>query len=250
VGWRDAIDDTLGAPAIVAAIVFGATVVPAMSWYNARKLELEAERNADVIPQLVAELKKNPPRKLDLPNAPRKGATDPEVVLVEFADFECPHCAKLFNGVEEYFASTDRRVQLVFAHYPLGKACNPDVDDRHKYACFAAAAAECASTQGKFWEYAAHLFANQGDLEPDDLREHAQTVGLDLSAYDKCIDDPATAARIKEDVALGGEIEITGTPTFFINGYRWSGAMPPSVLAGVVDGLLAEPAAAPTDPSK
>lgn len=238
--WRDAIDDTLGAPAIVAALVFGAAIVPTMSWYGSRKTVLEAERDAEVVPQLVAELKKNPPRKLDLPNAPKKGAEDPEVVIVEFGDFECPHCAKLFNGVEEYFASTDRRVQLVFAHYPLGKACNPNVDDRHKYACAAATASECASRQGKFWEYASLLFENQADLDADDLREHAQKVGLDLSAYDACLVDPATAARIAEDVQLGGEVDITGTPTFFINGYKWTGAMPPSVLSKVIEGLVAE----------
>lgn len=239
-GWGDTIDDTLGAPAIVAVLVFAAAIVPTMSWYGQRKAALQAERDDEIVPQLVAELKKTPPRALSLPDAPKKGPDDAEVVLIEFGDFECSHCARLFETLGEYTASTDRSVQVIFAHYPIGSACNPDVQDLHKHACAAATAAECASTQGKFWEYAALLFANQGDLDDDDLRDYATQVGLDVAAYETCLRDPATAARIAQDIALGGEIEITGTPTFFINGYRAPGGLPASALAKVIDGLVGD----------
>lgn len=246
VAWRDAVDDTLGAPAMIAAVVLGATVAGTMSWYHGRAAELEAERDAEMIPMLVEELRKNPPQALEMPDAHRRGAENPEVVIVEFGDFECPHCARLFDGVEQYVASTSRHVQVVFAHYPLGQACNPEVDDRHKYACGAAKAAECAAAQGKFWEFAEHLFAHQDDLSPEDLRDHAATLKLDVPAYDRCLVDPATSDRIRADIELGSKVKITGTPTFFINGYKWTGAMPPKVLAGVIEGLLTtEPTAAP-----
>ena len=246
IGWRDAIDDTLGAPALVAAVVFGLTVAGTTSWYHARHDALELERDAELVPELVEELRKNPPFKLQTGEAPRKGATDPEVVIVEFGDFQCPHCARLFHGVEEYAAKSERRVQVIFAHYPLGKACNPNVDDLHKFACGAAIAAECAGRQNKFWEYAEQLFAHQDDLDREDLRAHATEVGLDVAQYDRCVVDPSVADRIGADVELGAKVNITGTPTFLINGYKWTGAMPPSVLAGVIDGLLAADAAAAT----
>lgn len=245
VGWRDALDDTLGLPAILAAVVFGGTVAGTMSWYHQRREVLQAETDAEVIPALVDELRKKPRHVLDMPGAHRKGAEDPEVTIVEFGDFECPHCAKLFHGIEQYAATSTRRVQIVFAHYPIGKSCNPHVDDRHKFACGAATAAECAGEQGKFWEYAERLFADQDDLERDDLREVATSLGLDVTAFDRCMVDPKIADRIARDVALGVEIDITGTPTFLINGYKWTGAMPPSVLGGMIDGLLAAEPATP-----
>jgi protein-disulfide isomerase/uncharacterized membrane protein len=238
--WADTIDDTLGAPAIVAALVFATAIVPTMMWYGRRKVELQAERDAEIVPMLVAELKKTPPRDLPLAGAPAKGPDDAEVVLVEFGDFECSHCARLFETLSEYTATTDRRVKVIFAHYPIGAACNPDVQDLHKHACAAATAAECASQQGKFWEYAGQLFANQADLEDDDLGDYATKVGLDITAYEACLRDPATAARIAQDIRLGGEIEITGTPTFFVNGYKVPGALSPTALAKVIDGLLAD----------
>jgi protein-disulfide isomerase/uncharacterized membrane protein len=238
VGWRDAIDDMLGPPAVIAALVFGATVAGTMSWYRSAHDELEAERNAEFVPKLVEELRKDPPREIDITDSPSKGADDPEVTIVEFGDFQCPHCAKLFHGVEEYAKGSSRRVKIVFAHYPLGQSCNPNVDDRHKFACGAAIASECAGQQGKFWEYATTLFDNQDDLEPTDLREYAKDTGLDIEKYDRCLVDPAAAARVHADVERGAKVEITGTPTFLINGYKWTGAMPPSLLAGVIDRLL------------
>ena len=76
--------------------------------------------------------------------------------------------------------------------------------------------------------------------------QRATEVGLDVAQYDRCVVDPSVADRIGADVELGAKVNITGTPTFLINGYKWTGAMPPSVLAGVIDGLLAADAAAAT----
>ncbi len=248
VGWTDALDDTLGLPVLVGAVVFGTAVAGTMQWYHPHRDALMAERDAALIPELVEELRKSPKHDLDLTAAHRKGATDPEVVIVEFGDFECPHCARLFDSVEQYTAKSSRRVQVVFAHYPLGQSCNPNVDDRHRFACSAAAAAECAGVQGKFWEYAAHLFAHQGDLGREDLGGYAAEFGLDVAAFDRCMVDPATGDRIRADVERGVAVDITGTPTFLINGYKWTGAMPPAVLAGVIDGLLAIEGDAPPPP--
>ncbi|MFO0632793.1 MAG: thioredoxin domain-containing protein [Nannocystaceae bacterium] len=240
-GVRDIIDDALGLPSLLAAVVFGASVTGTMLWYGARKLELEAERDAAIIPALVAELRASPPQRVGVPDAPRKGPADAEIVIVEFGDFECPHCRKLYEAVEATIASSPRRIAVEFAHFPLDSSCNPKVDRRHPHACGAAIAAECARRQGKFWELAAELFAHQDALEREALREYAGGIGLDVDAFDRCMVDPEVAARVTADAELGLALGITGTPTFFVNGYKWTGAMPAAVLAGVIEGLLAPP---------
>ncbi len=241
--WRDVLDDALGLPSVVAAGVFALTVVGTMSWYGRQRAALEQERDAAIIPALVAELRQTPPLEVGVPDAPRRGPADAEVVLVEFGDFQCPHCRKLFLGIEEYLATTGRRVAVEFAHFPLDKSCNPRVDTRHEHACAAAVAGECARRQDRFWELAAVLFEHQDDLEREQLRGYAGEVGLDVAAFDRCMVDPTAADKVALDAELGMAYGITGTPTFFINGYKWTGAMPPQVLAGVIEGLLAPPAA-------
>jgi len=128
----------------------------------------------------------------------------------------------------------------VFAHYPLDSACNPHVERRHPHACLAAFASECARQQDKFWEYAEKLFDNQGALERDDLLGYANELGLGAAEFTTCLDAPATRDKIRADLELGMQLGITGTPTFFTNGYKWTGALPPSILAGVIEAVLAE----------
>jgi protein-disulfide isomerase len=238
-GMRDLIDDALGMPAVVAAAVFAVAVFATMRVYDMRRIELEKERDATLIPALVAELEATPRVEFKIPDdAPSRGPADAEVTIIEFGDFECPFCRKLWTNVEQYVAGTDRRVRVVFAHYPLDSACNPNVDKRHPDACAAAIAAECARRQDKFFEYGQRLFDNQAQLARTDLLGYANDVGLDATAFKQCLDDPTASARVRADVARGTALDITGTPTFFINGYRWTGALPPAVLAGVIEGLL------------
>jgi protein-disulfide isomerase/uncharacterized membrane protein len=241
-GVRDTIDDSIGMPALVAALVFGATLYGTTALMRAQKVGLEAERDAVVIPAIASELLAQTPQRVEVPDAPSKGPEDAEVTFVEFGDFECPYCRKLFFGLEHYAQTSGHTVRVVFAHYPLDSACNPHVERRHPHACLAAFASECARQQDKFWEYAEKLFDNQSALERDDLLGYATELTLDKAAFTTCIDAPATREKIRADLELGMDLGITGTPTFFTNGYKWTGALPPSILAGVVEALLAAPA--------
>lgn len=238
-GVRDTLDDAIATPALVAALVFAGALFGTNSYLHAMKAELEAERDRVVVPAIAAEMLAQTPRPIDVADAPSKGPADAEVTFVEFGDFECPFCRKLFLGLEYYAQSAGRSTRVVFAHYPLDSACNPHVDRRHPHACLAAYAGECAHQQERFWEYAQLLFDHQDALDRDDLIAYAIEIGLDQAAFARCIDAPETRAKIERDIQLGTEIEITGTPTFFVNGYRWVGALPPTILAGVVEALLA-----------
>jgi protein-disulfide isomerase len=100
-------------------------------------------------------------------------------------------------------------------------------------------AAQCAHRQGKFWEYGGKLFENQGQLDREDLRRHAQEVGLDLAAFTDCLGDPEALAAVKRDIELGEVLQIRATPTSYVNDVEITGALPPPLFDAVVEELLA-----------
>ena len=119
----------------------------------------------------------------------------------------------------------------------------------HKEAFKAAEATHCARDQGKYWEMYVRLFANQRQLGRDDLTQHAQALGLDKGAFERCLESGKHADAIRKDLAEAQRLQVTGTPTFFIgvtgaNGQmkatRLVGAQPYSAFKTAIDKLLAE----------
>ena len=120
----------------------------------------------------------------------------------------------------------------------------------HPFAMKAAEATHCAGEQGKYWEMHDRLFANQRELARPDLSKHAQALGLDVGAFDQCLDTGKAAARIGKDVAEAGKLQANGTPTFFIGltdskssqikGTRIVGAQPYQAFKQAIDRLLSE----------
>ncbi len=151
-------------------------------------------------------------------NEPQFGSSDAPYLIVEWADYACPWCAKAGAGAKD-LVSENPSVQLRFKHYPLSNKCNEFVgSDMHPNACEAARATECARQQGRFWELSDLLFKNQAYQSSDDIRFMAKQIGLDLEALETCIADPITAERVKTDIAQADAVDISGTPTFFIKG--------------------------------
>jgi protein-disulfide isomerase/uncharacterized membrane protein len=148
------------------------------------------------------------------------------VVVVEFSDFECGHCARAFYDLKRVLPRFGNDVTLVFHHFPLDSSCNPAVDASfHRYACLAAMASECAAEQGRFWEYHDLLFANQTALDRDSLLDYAERVGLDRGAFVACLESDRPKRRIADDVREGKRLGIASTPTFFLNGRTVTGAL-------------------------
>jgi protein-disulfide isomerase len=120
----------------------------------------------------------------------------------------------------------------------------------HPFAMKAAEATHCAGEQGKYWEMHDRLFANQRELARPDLSKHAQALGLDVAAFDQCMDTGKSTARIRKDVAEAEKLQANGTPTFFvgltsgngsqIKGIRIVGAVPYQTFKQAIDRLLAE----------
>ncbi|MCO4763121.1 MAG: thioredoxin domain-containing protein [Myxococcales bacterium] len=165
------------------------------------------------------------------------GPADAKVTVVEYADFQCGYCKKLFYAMQTVKQRYKGKVRFVFKHFPMSTRCNPHLkNNRHRYACNAALASECARRQGKFWQMHDMLFKNQHKLKSSDLRWYAEQVGLDMTTYGTCMRAPEPRQSLKRaiDEAANG-LNIRATPRTFINGLLLSGSLPPEVLSRFID---------------
>ena len=143
-----------------------------------------------------------------------RGPLEATATLIEFGDFECPHCGQAEGVARELMDDDDLR--FVWRHLPL-----PDV---HPAALLAAEAAEAASAQGAFWPMHDLLLDRQEHLTVTDLLRYAGELGLDVERFRRELARHAHAARVAQDMESADVSGATGTPTFFINGQRHYGA--------------------------
>ena len=144
-----------------------------------------------------------------------RGPAEAPVTVVEYGDFECPYCGQAESAVRELLRDFGD-VRYVWRHLPL--------TDVHPNAQLAAEAAEAAGRQGKFWEMHDLLLDHQGALQPRDLIGYAASLGLDTDRFTAALRKHAGAAHVSEDVDSADLSNVSGTPTFFVNGRRHYGA--------------------------
>jgi protein-disulfide isomerase len=117
---------------------------------------------------------------------------------------------------------------VIFHHYPLDQECNPTLHSQiHATSCAAAIAAECAGEQGKFWEYADLLFADQSEYTRQELDDFAKKLNLDESRFVACQADSRAKDMIRQDIEDAERIGIKATPTLVVNGRLLDGGVPP-----------------------
>ena len=159
--------------------------------------------------------------KLHINGAPSMGPENAKVILVEFADFECPSCRQLDLVLRELLPHHPE-VRLVFKDFPLTEI--------HPWAMTAAIAAHCAYQQSPaaFWKMHDAIYDAQEVISPsnvwDKMQDLASQQGLNLEAYKACVINPESAAKINSTIAEGHEVSVTATPTTFVNGRRLVGA--------------------------
>lgn len=230
-GWPVEASTASALGAGVAALVLGTLVLPQREALP----NLDEASGADLSAQL-AQLYEAPggaPRLRG--DEPVWGRPEAPITVVKFADYECPHCAL---AAAELHALVGRHpdVRVVQKHYPLSPMCNPTVErSMHPQACGAAMAAICAQEQRRFWELNELLFKNQQYLSPDDVRFMAEQAGLDLTGFDACMADPATAARLAQDVEDGIGAQLYSTPTLVVQGVHPDGWI--QITVAGVEGL-------------
>lgn len=133
------------------------------------------------------------------------------VTIVEWGDFECPPCGIMAAVVDEAIRPYGPRVRYVFLQFPL---------TMHKSAWKAAEASLAAHAQGKFWEYAHVLFANQKALDVASLKKYAVQAGLDTKRFETDLDSGRFAAEVLDQKKRGIRAGVAGTPAFFVNGVQ------------------------------
>jgi protein-disulfide isomerase len=145
-----------------------------------------------------------------------QGIPDAPVTLVEYGDYECPHCGAARPVVREVQRQLGDRLRLVFRNFPLATV--------HRHAMRAAEAAETAAAQGKFWGMHDLLYENQQHLEDPDLIRYSQLLGLDVPRFERELAAHTHLPKVQEDFRGGMRSGVRGTPTFFINGVRHTGS--------------------------
>ena len=172
------------------------------------------------------------PVEIDLGTAPTLGSADAPVTFVIFSDFQCPFCARVVPTLNELRRRHGDQIRFVFKHYPL---------PMHPAAPLAHHAASAAAEQGKFWEMHDRIFANQKAMTRADLLRHARDLALDMTRFEADLEDKTLAARIDGDLAQGQALDVSGTPTMFINGREISGAQPIERFEQLIASALGKP---------
>jgi protein-disulfide isomerase len=158
---------------------------------------------------------------------PARGPATAPVTIVEFSDFECPFCGRLFPTLKIVERIYLERVRIVYRQFPLRRI--------HPLAQKAAEASLCANEQGRFWEMHDSLFSDQEHLTIDALKARAVTLKLDRAAFNTCLDSGKQVAAIDKDVAEGTKAGVTGTPAMFINGRMLVGAQPFATIQAIIE---------------
>ncbi len=169
-----------------------------------------------------------------LGGAPVKGSDDAKVTIVEWSDFQCPFCGRVMPTLKQIEETYGKDVRIVFKQNPL---------PMHPNAPFAARAALAAQKQNKFWQLHDKLFEANNSQQPDALKKDkieqmARDLGLDMDLFNRDISSPEVSDILRSDQAQAAKLGANGTPHFFINGVRVSGAMPFESFKQVIDAQL------------
>jgi protein-disulfide isomerase len=160
------------------------------------------------------------------------GPKDAKVTIVEFADYQCPFCARMVPTLKEIVEQYKGKVRWVYRDFPLREI--------HPEALPAAVAANCGGAQGKYFEMHQGLFDNYSKLGIGLYKELAGKYSLDVAKFEECLKDPKMEAEVLKDATEGQNLGINGTPAYFVNGRKLGGAVDKAEFMRLIDTELAK----------
>jgi len=143
-----------------------------------------------------------------------KGNPDANVTLIEFGDYECPFSRMGYRYVQRLMKDHNEHLRFVFRHFPITK--------KHPHADICAEAALFAGQEGHFWEMHDLLYDNNFRLNREKLDEIAEEIGLDMYRFRMAIEDRTFKSRVQQDYRSGVKHGVDDTPTFFLNGEKYT----------------------------
>ncbi len=155
------------------------------------------------------------------------GSAKANITIVEFGDFACPNCQQAFPTIRELSLKYKNDIKYIWRDYPLTT----------EYSALLALGARCAGEQGLFWPMYDKLFQNQGISSVDQLSALANQIGVDIVRFNGCINQQKYLSKIQKDLTDGQEFGISGTPTYFINGYKVEGNIPLGTFIKIIEEL-------------
>jgi protein-disulfide isomerase len=173
--------------------------------------------------------------KLKIPVGPAdhiQGDENAQCTLVEYGDYECPHCGAAYPIVKRLQKHFGKRLRFVYRNFPLSQI--------HPQAESAAETAEFAASKGKFWEMHDLLFENQTQLGPDLYAELSEKLGLAENELQEALATNKYQAHVRADFAGGVRSGVNGTPTFFIDGERYDDSFDFPTFVGTLNAVLGQ----------
>ena len=144
-----------------------------------------------------------------------EGQADAPIILVEYGDYQCPHCGAAYPVIKKIQETFATQIKFVFRNFPLSES--------HPMAFAAAVATEAAALQDKFWEMHDIIFENQRGLSNEALFRMAKQIGLDVEQFSNDIQKDALSDKVEADFESGIRSGVNGTPSFFVNGTKFDG---------------------------
>ena len=170
-----------------------------------------------------------PRQDVALGDAPVRGSRNAPMMIVEFADYQCPYCQQMHPELKILQQELAGKVAVAFKDFPLAMHANAEK---------AAEAARCAGEQGKYWDFHDMLFHNSDNLEVAQIKQYAHDLKLNQANFEACLDSGKEAAAVQKDQAQGKQLGVRATPSFFFNGRLFTGAMDYFTLRSLVEMLL------------
>ncbi len=161
------------------------------------------------------------------------GTNTPQVTIVEFGDFTCQHCKEASPVVNQLAKTYKNKIKIIWRDYLLNKG-----------SIALAMTARCAGEQGKFWPMHNALFAHQAELitdnssRPAKLVTLAKNLRLNITQFNSCMSSERYLKQIKKDYNDANALKISGTPTWFVNNYAFSGYVPFNKFNTLIQGLI------------